>query len=242
MIKLDPRIKILIVAVISTLAILMDSTISLLYLLIIDIIIDIVLGVNLLNFYRRARYLLIIVISIALMQSIFNRTGTPIVSIYNFTVFTDYGLNLGLQFILRMSIVISSAMIIATSNIREITDGLIKMKLPYELAFMMSISIRFLPDFKNDFVDRMTALRLRGIELSDYSIFKKIKIYVYLLTPAVSSSIIKSQMLAIAMESRAFRIYNKRTMLRDLQMRLIDYVVMTISIAAFALTLYLLYR
>lgn len=239
--KIDPRNKILIVALISTLAVLLTSWIDLLLLFIVSLIIGIILKVSYREFARRAKYLLIVVMSLTILQSIFTRAGEPLVSIYSFVLVTDYGLDMGLQFILRMSVIISSAMIIATSNIKEITDALIKLKIPYELAFMMSIGIRFLPDIRQDLMDRKIALQLRGVDIKSLNIGKKIKAYSYLMAPAVNASIIRSQMLAISVESRGFRAHKSRTMLRNLRFSMMDYIFMITSTLAFLIAIYIVF-
>lgn len=242
MIKLDPRVKIMIVAYISTLVILAVTTYQLLLIFIINLLLGLILKVNYMTFMRRARYLLIVVISITIFQSVFNRGGNPLIIINGFALITDYGLDMGLQFILRMSIIISSALIVATSNSREITDGLIRMKLPYELAFMMNIAIRFLPEFKQDFSNRLIAISLRGVDIGKLAIVKKIKVYTYLITPAVTGAVLRSQMLAVSMETRGFRAMKSRTMLRELRLRAIDYISILIITLAFGLAVYLIYR
>lgn len=231
MIRLDPRVKILCVIIISTFAIMLSDVYSLLILLGINLAIGIIVGVDYLSFIRRARYLFVLVISLSIIQSIFTADGSPLIEIGNFTLLTDYGLDMGLQFIIRMSVIMSSAMIISTSNISETTDALIKLKLPYELAFMMGISIKFLPEFRRDFKRRLTALQLRGVNISSLSIAKKIKIYTYLISPVVSNSLIKSEMLGISMQTRAFKAYKRRGMMRELKFSYIDYIATLLAIS-----------
>ncbi len=239
--KFDPRTKILIVALISTLSVLMDNALLLACLLVVDLILGIMMKVNFPAFFRRAKHLLIVIITLTFIQSVFNREGVALLNVGGFAVLTDYGLNMGLKFILRMSIIISSALIIGTSSIREMTDGLIRIKIPYELAFMTGMALRFLPEFRKDFSDRLTALKLRGVDTASFSLKKKIKIYTYLLTPAVSSGILRSRMLAISMESRAFRAYKRRTMLRELRFLTADYLLAAVSLTAFIYAIYIIY-
>jgi len=88
------------------------------------------------------------------------------------------------------------------------------MKVPYEIAFMVSIAVRFLPIFRNEMIDMVTALQLRGIDLKKLGYREKIKVYQYLLLPITTNSILMAKELATAMEMRGFRAYAQRTSYR----------------------------
>lgn len=239
--KIDPRAKIIIVSLISTISVIADDLYLLLGILIADLIICILLKVDFAQFLRRAKHLIIIILSLTIIQSLFTNQGETLISVGNITIITNYGLYMSLKFLLRMSIIISSAMIIGTSDVKEMTDALIKLRLPYELAFMTGIAIRFLPDFKNDFTERIRALTLRGVNIKGRKIIKRFRVYSYLLSPAVITTIIRSRMLAIAMESRAFRAYKQRGMMRILKFSMNDYITIALSTLFFSVMIYLNY-
>jgi energy-coupling factor transport system permease protein len=55
------------------------------------------------------------------------------------------------------------------------------------------------------------------------------KVYSYIFTPVIAGAVNKAQKLSIAMETRAFRAYPKRTSYLVLQMMLKDYMVTAVS-------------
>lgn len=228
--ELDARTKIVLVLVLSSWAVFFQNIKVLTIVLFLTILTSLILKCNLLGVYKKAKRLIKLMIIIAIAQSIFNKNGQTILSMNNFTLLTYEGLEKAIEFILRVGIIITSASIVVTSNYREIVQGLVQWKVPYEIAFMVSVAIRFLPIFSGELKDAVTAIQLRGIELEKIPLRKKIGIYSYLLMPIISSVIIKAKELSMSMEMRAFGIYPKRTSYMTLKMKKIDYIIISISL------------
>lgn len=231
--NLDPRTKLVMVLVISTLAIIYNDLLKLAVLLILAIIIAIALKSDLISILKRIKKLILLMLAITFIQSITSKTGNTVFSMGGFILITDHGLIRALEFILRISIIIISSVIITTSNSRELVQALVQMKVPYEIAFMVSIAIRFLPILRDEMVDTIIALQLRGVDLRKIKFKEKIKIYKYLLLPITTNSILKAKELAIAMEMRGFRAYPQRTSFLVLEMRMMDYIIISISLIGF---------
>lgn len=229
---IDPRTKLIQVLILSTLALIFKGVYVLSLILFAAIVIALINNVNLVSIVLRLKRLLKIIVLIALAQSLLTNMGNPILKIGNFTIFTDYGILKSLEFILRMEIIIVSAAIITTSSSREIIQGLIQWNCPYEIAFMVSVAIRFLPIFKEEMTDMITAIQLRGIDLKKVKFNKKVQVYKYILTPITINSITKAKELAAAMEMRGFRAYSKRTSYMVLKMQTFDYIIIGLSITA----------
>lgn len=225
----DPRTKLVIVMNLSTLGILVNDVIILLGIFIISSFVALILNVQLWNVYKKLKRVINVVLVLVVVQSIFTHGGDPLVSIGSFTVITDLGLEKAGEFILRIGIIITSASILSTSSYREIVQGLVQWKMPYEIAFMVSVAIRFLPIFTQEFKDAMVSLQLRGVEFEAIPLKKKIKVYSYLFFPIVSNAIFKARELSVAMETRAFRAYSTRTSYLVLKMQSIDYMIIFIS-------------
>ena len=229
---IDPRTKLIQVLILSTLALIYNKLSLLSLILLAAIVIALLNKINLISILIRLKRLVKMIILIALIQSLLTKTGNPIFRIGNFTLLTDYGLIKSLEFILRLGIIIVSAAIITTSSSREIIQGLIQWHCPYEIAFMVSVAIRFLPIFREEMTDMITAIQLRGIDLHKVKFNKKIQVYKYILTPITINSVIKAKELAAAMEMRGFRAYPQRTSYMVLKMQAFDYIIIGLSIAA----------
>ncbi len=232
--RLDPRVKLLIIAVLTSLAVFAKDLVYLSALLGTAVLVDIVLRADIVSALKRLRPLLSLILFISIVQSLTIKSGVAIIHIANVRLITTSGLISGAEFALRMGIIIFASIIATTEKGRGMTDALIRLRMPYEIAFMVSVTISFFPMFREEFSARVRALKLRGIDISRLKFGQKLKAYSYLFSPAVAGGIIKSRALARAMEARAFRAYPQRTMLRELRMRSADYVVILLSTAYLA--------
>jgi energy-coupling factor transport system permease protein len=228
--NIDPRTKLVIVLILSTFALIYNDISTLLLILTLSIIIGILMKSNLITIIKRLRKVIGILLAIAIIQSIFISEGTPILRVGSIKILTDYGIFKSLEFILRFSIIISSSAILSTSTSREIVQALVQLHIPYEIAFMVSIAIRFLPVFKDEMSDMIIAIQLRGIDLKKIKFTEKIKVYRYILLPAMTNSIMKAKELSAAMEMRGFRAYPERTSYNILIMKRIDYIILSFSL------------
>jgi len=104
---------------------------------------------------------------------------------------------------------------------------------------MVSIAIRFLPVFKEEMVDMVIAIQLRGIDFKKVKLNQKLKIYKYILVPIVINSVLKAKELSVAMEMRGFRAYPSRTSYRMLKMQAIDYIIIGLCIGTILLLIIL---
>ena len=152
-INIDPRTKLAIVALLSTLGLIYKDLLSLVIILSVAILIALALNSNFISVVSRLKKLLGLILVIAIIQSIFIKEGNSVISLGSLSLLTDIGIMKATEFILRLMIIIVSSVILTTSTSREIIQALIQMGLPYEIAFMVSISIRFLPLFKDEMRD-----------------------------------------------------------------------------------------
>jgi energy-coupling factor transport system permease protein len=222
--SLDPRMKLISIIVMTTMALLFFDPLWMLGLSLAALLLDVLLGANFSAFFRRLRRFTQLLLIIALVQIVFVRTGEPIFSVDGFTLIYYDGLMRGLNTGMRYFVIICSAAIMAGENSRRVIASLTQMKVPYMFAFMLMITLRFLPIFMESFTDAMTSIQLRGVELKKVKLDKKIRLYSHLLLPVVADAIIKSQDLSTAMEARGFGAMKKRTAYLVVRMRKPDYL------------------
>lgn len=213
-----------IVLCLSTLALIYNTPGRLLLLLAGTVILLLILRLKLGEFLGYIRKFLPLFIFLLLVQSIFTRGGEVLLTMGTVPLITTKGLELGISVVLRMMVVIASAVLLTTSNSRDIVLGMVHWKFPYEIAFMFSVSLRFLPTFREELSNVITAVQLRGVELKKVPWGRKIALYRCLFFPVAYGAIEKAQQLSIAMETRGFRAYPQRTYLRKLQFGSKDYV------------------
>ncbi|MCT4564676.1 MAG: energy-coupling factor transporter transmembrane protein EcfT [Maledivibacter sp.] len=236
---LDPRTKLIIVISISSLSVLIGDLKYLILIFGISLVVSQILKSEVFIVFKKLRKILGVFIAMIIIQSLFIKGGTPILALGRFTLLTDMGIFRALEFLLRISIILISAAILMTSTSREILQGLVEWKIPYEIAFMVSIAIRFLPLLREELEDTLIAIQLRGIDMDKLSINEKIKLYSHIFIPVVAGAIVKSKKLSIAMECRGFRAFNKRTSYIRLKMNKRDYLISIASIMTSAFIAYL---
>ena len=241
--NLDPRMKLISIIVITTMALIFSNPIWMLSLAVSALLLSILLGGDIIVFVKRLSKFTQLFIVIMLVQVVFVRTGKVMLQIRDYNIIYYDGLIRGINTGMRYFVIICSASIMSAENSRRVIASITQMKIPYMFAFMMMITLRFLPIFIESFSESMISVQLRGVELKKVKIGKKIKLYSHLLMPVVADAVIKSQELSTAMEARGFGAMRKRTSYLTVHMKKIDYVyfVLVICITAGVLVLYNLY-
>ncbi|WP_027399059.1 energy-coupling factor transporter transmembrane component T family protein [Anaerovorax odorimutans] len=235
--KLDPRTKMVIAVCISSLAVIYNTPDKLFFLLLLTMLLLLVFRINLKSVWGSLKPFLFMVFSLFFIQCVFIRSGSSLLTIGNVTILTSGGLLQGVGVALRIMILVAVVLLLTTFSSREFILGLTQCKLPYELVFMVSLAIRFLPLFRDEAVNTFTALQLRGVELKKIKWGRKIEIYIHLLLPLIYGVLIKARQMAVSMESRGFRVYPKRTYMKKLILSSLDISVMLLS---FSVTLILI--
>jgi len=232
LIKADPRTRIITVMLISSTAVMIKGLIPLVLLLLLTLLICGFLSVPLLDSIKKLKRIWYFFIVLALVQSIFTSEGEVLIGIGNIRVLTTAGIETGISIVLRMSAIIFSALIIASAPALDIVYGFIAMKLPYEIAFMVLLSMKFLPIFKEEFLDSIIAVQLAGADLKRIPLKEKLSLYSYILMPSVTKALSRARYISLSMECRCFRAYPTRTSYIKLQMRQQDYfIIMTVFAA-----------
>lgn len=235
--------KLLSIIVITTMALIFSHPIWMLSLAVSALLLSILLGGDIVGFVKRLSKFTQLFIVIMLVQIVFVRTGKEILQIRDCNIIYYDGLIRGINTGMRYFIVICSASVMSAENSRRVITSITQMKVPYIFAFMMMITLRFLPIFMESFSEAMISVQLRGVELKKVKIGRKINLYSHLLMPVVADAVIKSQELSTAMEARGFGAMKKRTSYLTVHMKKIDYVyfILFICISAGVLVLYNLY-
>jgi energy-coupling factor transport system permease protein len=221
--KPDPRVMLLFAACLSTMGVLIEKTWLLALVFAFTALFVTILGADLALLAKRLKGLLGVIAFIALMESIFRPEGAALVKIGALNLLTAGGLLRGANTLLRFGTVIASAAVFTLTTSRNMIQGLIQLKIPYEFAFMAFVALRFLPVFSEEFRDTVTAIQLRGVDIRRIPLKEKLKIYTAIISPVVYGAVDKAQKLSYAMELRAFRAYPKRTSRFTLKLGPADY-------------------
>jgi energy-coupling factor transport system permease protein len=227
--KLDVRTKLIIAAILSTLALVYQDVVVLVALMILTLATLLLLRVSLHVFldFRKFFFLYLILIVI---QSLFVRGGEPILAIGGLHLLTTESLVYGAVIILRFLILSSSGLILLNCSMPEMLLAMSKMKIPYEIVFMIQIGIRFIPVLVSELANIFDTIQLRGVDLRKVYKRKVIKVYISIFTPLIYSIWQKTEQLSILLELRGFRCRPTRSYYKTISMTAVDYVVISLSL------------
>lgn len=229
--KLDPRTKMVMAICLSSLALIYNTPGRLLLVFAVTVALLLLFRFDPGAVWGCLKPFLFLILFLFMIQVIFSSGGKVLLTIGPVPLITSQGLSAGASVALRLMAVTAAAMLLTTFNSRDFILGLVQWRVPYELAFMVTIALRFLPVFRDEMVNVVTAVQLRGVELKKVPWTKKIAMYRRLFFPVVVGAMLKAQQLAVAMETRGFRAYPRRTYLRRLHLHRVDYAVMLLSLA-----------
>ena len=114
-----------------------------------------------------------------------------------------------------------------TLGIEDLLKPFTKIKVPaHEIAMLISIALRFIPDLIEETQRIMKAQESRGVDLKEGKLKEKIMAILSLIVPLFVSAFQRAEDLANAMEARGYAPGEKRTRYRILKMHGRDYLLM----------------
>ena len=226
----DPRTRLCFVLCLSGLAIVINSPLWLAGVFVITLVIAVFFGGGISSSMRFTRWILYMAVFLLLLQSIFGAADRVYLAIGGITLLTDYGIISALLFALRMSVIIISASILLCENSRRMVQAMVQMRMPYEIAFMVSTAIRFMRMLSEEMNNSLLAIQLRGVNLKKIPVRKRVTVYTYLLLPVLSGAIFKARQLSLSLELRGFKLYHQRTSYFRLELTKKDKVLIFLTI------------
>ena len=136
--------------------------------------------------------------------------GTPVLRIGPLTV-TDGGLRQGPVFFFRLSVVVlSSFLLIWTTDSRDLMVSLTQAGMSYRYAFAVFLALRFLPMVQREVESVRAAHAIRG-QAARSSLGHRIKLWQRYMFTILVNGLRKAEATAAALDCRAFGSYPKRT-------------------------------
>ncbi|MHA1728927.1 MAG: energy-coupling factor transporter transmembrane component T family protein [Promethearchaeota archaeon] len=226
--KLDPRIKMLMVLIYLILLMIFKDIIIQLFILLtlIPLIITGHMGKTTLKTLRGMGFLYFFII------------------FFNTLFVLNGGFNLGIQMALRLTnIMISFSLLFQTTSPNDLSQALVKMGVPYHIAFSLSLAFRFVPTLAQETETITDAQKSRGLEIQKGGMLQQLKNLFPLLIPLISNSIQRAYYIAESLEARSFGInIKKRTYLFPIKMKPTDYLLLFWILFLFIAGLYLYFN
>ncbi len=117
-----------------------------------------------------------------------------------------------------------------TTDLNALLVGLVKTGASYKLAFIVSATLRFFPLLFAEAQTIIEAQRLRGLPFEQMGPLRRARIYAQIAIPLILGALMKSQMLEVALQAKAFSGSADRTYLHEAHLTLADYALMLFSL------------
>lgn len=99
-----------------------------------------------------------------------------------------------------------------TTHPTEFAASLNRIGMPYKIAYAVSLTLRYLPEVKNDFVNIMHAQQARGLDISKNTpLMQRLQNVAKILGPLIFSSLDRADEISNAMTLRGFGRHSSRT-------------------------------
>lgn len=144
------------------------------------------------------------------------------------------GISMSIRFIALISIF---SVFFLTTSPEDLTQSMVQMRIPYDYALTFNMAMRFVPTLSREAQIIMDAQKSRGLEMEKGNLIQRIRNYIPVLIPLIINSFRRAELVADAMESRAFGASKKRSALYVLKMENRDALFIAVSVASFLLLL-----
>ena len=134
------------------------------------------------------------------------------------------GLLFGTAMVLRLVVIMVVApLLVMTTPLSELMLALVKLKVPYRFAFILTMAMSLLPSIQNRASLIQQAQLCRGVSnFESGHVFTRLRATAMLLVPLILGAFRDSQTLDVAMSSRAFGAPIPRTFLLESRLRSAD--------------------
>jgi energy-coupling factor transport system permease protein len=130
-----------------------------------------------------------------------------------------------------VAMVIVLPLVSMTTPVHIFTLGLVRMGLPYRFAYTMTTALNLIPLLQAEANTIADAQKLRAFQVFEKGGFlDKLKAYPSLVTPLIIGAMRRAQLIAVAMDSRAFGASTNRTYIQDIRMRARDWAFVALAV------------
>jgi len=113
----------------------------------------------------------------------------------------EYGIIQGMRFAITLT---CGLFICFSTESKDLLKAAMRLKIPANIGFMLSISLRFIPMIVNETKTVIRAQKLRGFSVINSGIFHPLRTAHFLLRPILVNAVRRSSMLSLSVESRHF--------------------------------------
>jgi len=131
------------------------------------------------------------------------------------------------------AMMLAGLVLLATTRVEELFLGLVRLRLPYPVAFAFALALRWVPEVYQTALRVKEAQEVRGLTLKEGGPFTRLRRHLPLLVPIFLLTLRRTQTLAWNLEAKGFQAQTHRTYLLELHPGPRDWL--TLALAAILL-------
>ena len=187
--------------------------------------------------WKAMKPMLMMLIFLFIINMMFTKTGTVLLTVGPVVLYSDalfqtlyIAVRLLLMIMITTGLTATTKPLDMTLGIEDLLKPFEKIHVPaHEIAMLISIALRFIPDLIDETMRIMKAQESRGVDLKEGKIMERIMAILSLIVPLFVSAFQRAEDLANAMEARGYAPGEKRTRYKMLKMEMRDYVLLLIA-------------
>jgi energy-coupling factor transport system permease protein len=238
--RLDPRAKIVFLLLVTGSVFVIKNLLLAAVLLVLLLGLWLAARLPLTKLLEYARALVGIVVFLFIVQALFYPGQTALVQplvpngvplIGGIGRITWEGIVFALLLSMRLMCMITVLPLISlTTPVHLLALGLVRLGLPYRWAYTMTTALNLVPVLQTEAQLIVDAYRLRAFRVFETgNIVQKMTAYPQIVTPLVIGAMRRAQLVAVAMDSRAFGSGHKRSYIQDINLNAMDWIFMSCS-------------
>ncbi len=238
--RLDPRVRIAVVILMSVLCFLLRHPATIAAAFVVALLLWRAVGLGWEELLAGIKPLRVVFVLVIAAQAFFFPGDTPVrVDLPGLGLvtlpMTVEGIGFGLLLCLRVLVLACTVPILTSrTSIDRIVLALTRLGLSYRTAYTVTTALNQIPVLRADIATISAAQRLRGSLAFERGHFlTKIRAYPALVVPLVMTSMRRATLMSVAMQSRAFGSGAARTSIHSLSFRRLDALVLCVSIILF---------
>jgi energy-coupling factor transport system permease protein len=129
------------------------------------------------------------------------------------------------------AMMVAGLVLLATTRVEELFLGLVRLGLPYSVAFAFALALRWVPEVYQTALRVKEAQEVRGLGVQKGGPFTRLKRHLPLLVPIFLLTLRRTQTMSWALEARGFQAQRQRTYLLEIRMARRDWLALALAAA-----------
>jgi energy-coupling factor transport system permease protein len=129
------------------------------------------------------------------------------------------------------TMMVAGLVLLATTRVEELFLGLVRLRLPYPVAFAFALALRWVPEVYQTALRVKEAQEVRGLGVPRGGPFTRLKRHLPLLVPIFLLTLRRTQTMSWALEARGLQAHRQRTYFLEIRMAPRDWLALALAAA-----------